>query len=115
MRSENGESRGETHAGFAKLNAKMDKGFTEIRAENKASQSHQLRGIVGTIIAFGSLIINCDWRPYCRYCILYINARDLHSLTVPFPVHYFRSQFYTKDFKAYLSEFVRAIQRIQII
>jgi len=27
----------------------------------------------------------CDWRPYCRYCILYINARDLHSQTSSLP------------------------------
>jgi len=67
VRSENGELRGKTRTeftelkakmdtGFAEMDAKMDKGFAEVRAENKASQSHQLRWIVGTIIAVGILV-----------------------------------------------------------
>ncbi len=47
------ELRAEMDTRFAKLHAKIDTGF----AENKASQLHQLRWIVGAIFAAGSLII----------------------------------------------------------
>jgi len=75
LRAENTELRSETHVAFAEMNTKMEKGFAALRVEmekgfaalraenaqqrveDKASQLNQLRWIVGTITAFGALII----------------------------------------------------------
>ncbi len=53
VRAKNAELRAEMQTGFAELHAKN----AELRAENKASQLHQLRWIIGTILAIGSLQI----------------------------------------------------------
>ncbi len=64
VRAEITEVRAEMQTGFAEVRAEMQTGFAEanaknaeLRAENKASQLQQLRWIVGTILAIGSLQI----------------------------------------------------------
>jgi len=51
------ELRAEMQTGFAELRAEMQTGLAESRTENKASQLRQLRWIIGTIVAIGSLQI----------------------------------------------------------
>ncbi len=51
--AKNAELRAEMQTGFAEVHAKN----AELRAENKASQLQQLRWIIGTILAIGSLQI----------------------------------------------------------
>jgi len=51
------ELRAEMQTGLAELRAEMQTGLAESRTENKASQLRQLRWIVGTIVAIGSLQI----------------------------------------------------------
>ncbi len=53
VHAKNAELRAEMQTGFAEVDAKN----AELRAENKASQLQQLRWIVGTILAIGSLQI----------------------------------------------------------
>ncbi len=58
--AKNAELRAEMQTGFAEVHAKIAEVHAknaELRAENKASQLQQLRWIVGTILAIGSLQI----------------------------------------------------------
>ncbi len=60
VHAKNAELRAEMQTGFAEVHAKIAEVHAknaELRAENKASQLQQLRWIVGTILAIGSLQI----------------------------------------------------------